>query len=34
MLAPKNHQILPQPEGAEMVVKDYHVKIIDYGMAK
>jgi len=34
MFATRNKQVLPQPEGAEMNIKDYVVKIIDYGMAK
>jgi hypothetical protein len=34
MFATINKQVLPQPEGAEMNIKDYVVKIIDYGMAK
>lgn len=34
MFAPKGKQVLPQPEGAEMSLQDYEVKLVDFGMAR
>lgn len=34
MLSPKNHHVLSQPEPADIDTNNYHIKIIDLGMAK
>jgi hypothetical protein len=34
MLSPKNQHLVSQPEPADIDTLNYHVKIIDYGMAK
>lgn len=34
MLTPKKHHLISQPEPADIDTINYHIKIIDYGMAK